>query len=114
MLDGSLRENRQSEEEVDALRYIGRSHRERVDLRRPRLLTESVDGFRTNRKKEVRSALFAVLLGARMPAVLIEAGFVTDADDVKRVQTAKRRRATAKHLADGIDAFAQKMASERR
>ena len=85
-----------------------------VDSRLAAALAESVDEFRTNRKEEVRSALFAVLLGARMPAVLIEAGFVTDTDDVKRVQTAKRRRATAKHLADGIDAFAQKMASERR
>ena len=71
-------------------------------------------GFRTNRAKEVRSALFAVLLGARMPAVLIEAGFVTDKDDVKRVKTEKRRLATAKHLADGIDAFAKKMAQERQ
>ena len=114
----AARENRQSEEEVDALRYILADLATKgnaVDSRRlAAALTESVDGFRTNRKKEVRSALFAVLLGARMPAVLIEAGFVTDADDVKRVQTAKRRRATAKHLADGIDAFAQKMASERR
>ena len=114
----AARENRQSEEEVDALRFIladlamkGNA----VDSRQLASdLTDAVTGFRTNRAKEVRSALFAVLLGARMPAVLIEAGFVTDKDDVKRVKTKKRRLATAEHLADGIDAFAKKMAEERQ
>jgi len=114
----AARENRQSVEEVDALRFILADLAMKGNAVDSRLLaselTDAVNGFRTNRKQEVRSALFAVLLGARMPAVLIEAGFVTDKDDVKRMKKEKRRLATAKFLADGIDAFAKKMALERQ
>jgi N-acetylmuramoyl-L-alanine amidase len=114
----AARENRQSEEEVDALRYILADLATKGNAADSRglatSLTQAVDGFRSNRKKEIRSALFSVLLGARMPAVLIEAGFVTDGDDVKRLNSSKRRQATAAFLADGIDAFAKKLAEDRR
>ena len=112
------REDHGCVEEVDALRFILADLAMKGNAVDSRLLaselTDAVNGFRTNRKQEVRSALFAVLLGARMPAVLIEAGFVTDKDDVKRMKKEKRRLATAKFLADGIDAFAKKMAQERQ
>jgi N-acetylmuramoyl-L-alanine amidase len=113
----AARENQQSEKEVGALAYILADLATKGNAADSRALaqslTESVQGFRSNRKKEVRSALFAVLLGARMPAILIEAGFVTDGDDVKRMKSAKRRKATARFLADGVDAFAKKLKQER-
>jgi N-acetylmuramoyl-L-alanine amidase len=50
----------------------------------------------------VRSALFAVLVGARMPAVLVEASFLTDPDELRALRTSRYRQALAEGIAEGI------------
>jgi N-acetylmuramoyl-L-alanine amidase len=113
----AARENKQSEAQVDALGFILAdlaTKRNTADSRRlAKAIQSSLDGVRTNRKKPIQSALFYVLLGAEMPAVLVEAGFVTHADDVKRLRDTKRRRKTAEIIARGIKNFAAEVARGR-
>lgn len=50
-------------------------------------------------------AILAVLRNARMPAVLIEAGVIVDADDEKVVSTTIFRKQFARLLAESIESF---------
>ena len=50
----------------------------------------------------VRSALFYVLVGARMPAVLLEASFLTKPEEAAALRTERYRRALAAGIAEGI------------
>jgi N-acetylmuramoyl-L-alanine amidase len=50
----------------------------------------------------VKKAPFIVLLGAQMPSILIEAGFLTNDDERNQLQTAKYRRIVAEGIYRGI------------
>ncbi|MEM1025082.1 MAG: N-acetylmuramoyl-L-alanine amidase [Myxococcota bacterium] len=53
----------------------------------------------------LRRALFHVLLGARMPAVLVESGFLSHPVEGRRMMQDTWRTAVAQGLARGIDAY---------
>lgn len=53
----------------------------------------------------VKQALFHVLLGADMPAVLVEAGFFSNPQDRARITSPEGRKATAAAIARAIDLF---------
>jgi N-acetylmuramoyl-L-alanine amidase len=53
----------------------------------------------------VRRARFEVLRGATMPAVLIEAGFLSHPEEGKRIFTAEYRRQIARAITEGIQSF---------
>lgn len=53
----------------------------------------------------VKHALFYVLLGARMPAVLIETGFVSNEMESKRLSSAKYQEQVADSIASGVERF---------
>jgi N-acetylmuramoyl-L-alanine amidase len=55
----------------------------------------------------VRSAMFHVLVGAAMPAVLVEASFMTRPDEAEALRTEAYRQALAEGIADGIVRFAR-------
>ncbi len=59
----------------------------------------------------VRRARFVVLREAEIPAVLIEAGFMSRPDQMRRIQDAEHRRKTAQAVLDGVLAY--KKAIER-
>lgn len=52
--------------------------------------------------RHVRSALFHVLVGARMPAVLLEASFLSQEDEADALRTTEYRQALADGIAEGI------------
>ena len=54
------------------------------------------------RDRKVRQARFFVLRHSKMPAVLVEVGFVTGAEDARRLKDPKHRRRMAKAIANGI------------
>jgi N-acetylmuramoyl-L-alanine amidase len=54
----------------------------------------------------VRSAMFYVLVGATMPAVLVEASFMTRADEARALRSEVYRQALAEGIADGIARWA--------
>jgi N-acetylmuramoyl-L-alanine amidase len=53
----------------------------------------------------VREAPFWVLVGAQMPAVLIEVGFITNPLEAKRMRTKKYQTQIAQGIANGIDSY---------
>lgn len=50
----------------------------------------------------VKSAMFYVLVGARMPAVLLEASFLSREQEAEALRTVQYRQALAEGIADGI------------
>ena len=64
-------------------------------------------GFHDN---GVRSAPFYVLTGARMPAVLVEFGYVTNKDDAAKLSSDRFLQYQAAGLVDGIVAYKDKVA----
>lgn len=72
-----------------------------------RELTRSVRSrFGDVRDLGVKSALFYVLLGARMPAVLVETGFISNEGEEKRLASAPYREEVAKAVSRAIRTFA--------
>jgi len=59
------------------------------------------------RDRGVKSALFYVLLGAAMPAVLVETGFISNRAEEKRLREPRYQEALAQALARGIGSFAR-------
>jgi len=52
--------------------------------------------------RHVRSALFHVLVGARMPAVLLEASFLSRQEEAEALRTTEYRQALAEGIVEGI------------
>ena len=55
----------------------------------------------------VKSALFYVLLGARMPAVLVETGFISNREEERRLASARYQDEIAGGIARAVSAFAR-------
>lgn len=53
----------------------------------------------------VRSAPFWVLVGAQMPSVLVEVGFITNPTEAQRLVNAEYQKRIATGLADGIERY---------
>ena len=60
----------------------------------------------------VRQAGFRVLVGAWMPAVLVEMGFLTHPDDAGRLRSERGQRELARAIGDAIVVFRDRMARE--
>jgi N-acetylmuramoyl-L-alanine amidase len=54
----------------------------------------------------IKHALFYVLLGARMPAILVETGFISNPVEETRLRSRDRQRAAAEAIAAGVREFA--------
>jgi N-acetylmuramoyl-L-alanine amidase len=65
-------------------------------------------GFES-RDNGVRSAPFYVLMGARMPAVLVEIGYCTNADDVRRIKNDRYLLRLAEGIAAGVAGYKEKI-----
>ena len=65
------------------------------------------------RNNGVKSAPFHVLLGAQMPAVLVELGYCTHAAEARNLANAKYRLALAEGLAEGILAYKDRLLKRR-
>ena len=62
----------------------------------------TVEGWLPWRDLGVKSSLFYVLLGARMPSILIEAGFLSHKGEGKLLARADYQKSTAKAIANGL------------
>lgn len=65
------------------------------------------------RNNGVKSAPFHVLLGARMPAVLVELGYCSNAAEASSLASPKYRQALAEGLAEGILAYRDRLLRNR-
>ena len=61
----------------------------------------------------IKSAPFLVLLGAQMPAVLVEIGYCTNREEAARLLTPKYRMTLAEGLAEGILTYKDKLLKRR-
>ena len=61
------------------------------------------------RCRGVKSARFVVLREARMPAVLVEVGYVSNQAEASRLANASHRQALAKAIADGVTAYVREL-----
>jgi N-acetylmuramoyl-L-alanine amidase len=55
----------------------------------------------------IKSAMFYVLVGARMPAVLVEASFLTQPEEMRALETTRYRQALAEGIAEGLIRYAR-------
>jgi N-acetylmuramoyl-L-alanine amidase len=108
----AARENGTTKEQVTGLsRLVAGLHRDRqVSASRGvarRLQASVVRGGRSVlpqlADRGVKEALFYVLVGARMPAVLVEASFLSHPEEARALQTERYRQALAEGLAHGIE-----------
>jgi N-acetylmuramoyl-L-alanine amidase len=53
----------------------------------------------------VKQALFYVLLGAKMPSILVETAFLSNAEEEARLKSGKYQEATAEAIARGVKDF---------
>lgn len=65
------------------------------------------------RSNGVKSAPFHVLLGAKMPAVLVELGYCSNKEEAKNLASPKYRHALAEGLAEGIMAYRDRLLRNR-
>jgi N-acetylmuramoyl-L-alanine amidase len=80
------------------------SHKLAIDLQRGMLgsLTKHYSGVKDG---GVREGPFWVLVGAQMPAVLVEVGFITHPKEARRLVDDNYRKKMAEGLADGIERY---------
>ena len=62
-------------------------------------------GYGGSRSLGVKQAPFYVLIGAEMPAILVEVGFLSNPTERKRLQTKKYQQRIAQGICDGIEAY---------
>jgi N-acetylmuramoyl-L-alanine amidase len=56
----------------------------------------------------VKQAPFYVLMGAMMPSILVEVGFLTNKDDAKKLASPTHRREAARGIHAGIEEYIKK------
>lgn len=71
-------------------------------------LLDEVNGNGSRSKdRGVRQAPFYVLIGARMPSILVETSFITNREDAKKLVTEKFQRTLAESIADGVKRYSE-------
>ena len=75
-------------------------------------LGNRLDGMIKSRK--VKKADFAVLRGSLMPAILIETGYLTNRDDLKKLKSAEFRKAFTAGVSRGIGSFLSELAKAEK
>ncbi len=59
--------------------------------------------------KGVKKAPFYVLLGAEMPSILVETGFISNPDECKRLMTTEYQKIIAQGIVDGIKRYIEEV-----
>lgn len=75
-------------------------------------LANHLDGMIKSRK--VKKADFAVLRGSLMPAILIETGYLTNKDDLKKLKSDEYRKEFAVGVSRGIGMFLDELAKSEK
>ncbi|RME19099.1 MAG: N-acetylmuramoyl-L-alanine amidase [Deltaproteobacteria bacterium] len=110
----AARENATSEKTISDLRYIlaDLATKSNTDdaIHLARLVQRALvrrlrQGWKGIKSLGVKPALFYVLIGARMPAILVEASFITNSKEEKRLRRASYRQAIAEGIWRGIVSF---------
>lgn len=110
----AARENATSEKNISDLAYILNDLMKHAKIEESRRLANDVHkAMITGIKKRysnirdlgVKQAPFYVLLGARMPAILIESSFISNKTECSRLMTSSYRNDICNAIADGIEKY---------
>jgi N-acetylmuramoyl-L-alanine amidase len=110
----AARENGTRVSEVSGIQSLLAKHHRRAQVAGSLRLAEKIQRHTLQRGRSilpsladrgVRRAMFYVLVGARMPAVLLEASFLTHGPDARALANGRYRRALAEGLASGIASY---------
>lgn len=110
----AARENGTRVAEVTGIQSFLAKHHRRTQASGSKSLADSVQRHTLKRgrgvlprlaDRGVRSAMFYVLVGARMPAVLLEASFITYDPEARALTHARYRKALADGIASGIVSY---------
>lgn len=91
---------------------VDESRRLAMDIQRVSIFRLKKRSF-LPRNNGVKSAPFHVLLGAQMPAVLVEIGYCTNTEEANNLSNPKYRHAIAEGLAEGIMAYRDRLLKNR-
>ncbi len=113
----AARENAVSAKTISDLQLILTDLMLNTKMKESRDLAKTVQGQTVNavtsrwktRDRGTHEAPFYVLMGARMPAVLVEMGYITNPDDAKRLASNKYLEALAQGMVNGIVAYKQRI-----
>ena len=107
----AARENATKEEQVSDVQLVLADLATKMNTRESRALAVETQRDLVNETRElnphtrnlgVKGSLFYVLLGARMPAVLVETAFLSNPEESKLLGSTAYRHATAEAIADGV------------
>lgn len=110
----AARENASSEKSISDLQFILADLATKANTEESTRLAEHVHGSivgslraKYSDVKDLgnKEALFYVLLGARMPAILVETSFLSHPEEEKRLATPAYQERLAKSIAEGVLAF---------
>ena len=110
----AARENASSEKSISDLQFIladlatkaNTDESQRLAARVQRsLVTRLSSNYREIKDLGTKEALFYVLLGAKMPAILVEASFLSHPEEEKRLASKAYQDHIAQSVAEGIEAF---------
>lgn len=115
------RENRSARKKLSDVQHILSTMLQNFDAAESQLLAVDVQGALMTRlskryagvqNRRVRSALFYVLVGAKCPAILVEASFISNPKEERRLKNRVYQTDIASAVADGIRRYVR--ASDRR
>ncbi len=115
----AARENAVSEKRISDLQFILTDLMLNSKMKESKSLAELVQknmvsltrnaGYQV-RDNGVRSAPFYVLMGAKMPAVLVELGYCTNTTEARRIKSEKYLQRVADGVVKGIETYTQELA----
>jgi N-acetylmuramoyl-L-alanine amidase len=106
-----LKHRQKARNDVEAiLASLGLQNKRDESLMLAHLVQDSMVGaigtrYRGVHDLGVKQALFYVLLGARMPSVLVETSFITNTDEAARLKSQAYRHTLAQGIARGVKAY---------
>jgi N-acetylmuramoyl-L-alanine amidase len=110
----AARENASSEKSISDLQFILADLATKANTEESTRLATRVQRSLVSRLAEKdaglrdlghKQALFYVLLGAKMPAILVETSFISNAEDEKRLASGKYQEQVASAIAAGVQEF---------
>ena len=113
-LETASRENAASERAIHELQDLVKKIVLNVKVDESRELAQHMEKALAARKgsgmdRGVKQAPFVVLIGANMPSILAEIGFISNPQDEKLVKTPENRQAIAESLFEGVRSYAESL-----
>ncbi|RJX26358.1 MAG: AMIN domain-containing protein [Desulfurivibrio sp.] len=116
-MQAAARENASSSSQISDLQKILQDLMQNSKIEESARLAGSVQGELVNglnskysvKNLGVKKAPFIVLIGAQMPAILTEIAFLSNRDEVRRLQDERYLEAIARYIAAGVRQYAAKL-----